>query len=129
MEPTEHIHCLCRSVNVNTENVEDSSGYVRAILEIRETVKDNTPDYEKFDTLYLSLTVEDLNQEINDGTDTVTITVFIEDENDNAPVFTDDSITANNTVTEASSEGATVGTIVATDADGPDFNVITYSLK
>lgn len=58
----------------------------------------------------------------------VTVTVFIEDKNDNAPVFTIDSISANNTVTEASSFGATVGTIVATDADGPEYNVITYHL-
>lgn len=57
-------------MKVITENVEDSSGYVKAIMTISETVKDNTPDYERFDTLYLSLTVTDLNQEINDGTDT-----------------------------------------------------------
>lgn len=45
-------------------------------MNINETVKDNTPDYEIFDTLYLSLTVTDLNQEVNDGTDTGKI-VFI----------------------------------------------------
>lgn len=39
-------------------------------MEIYETVEDNTPDYEKFDTLYLSLTVTDKEQEINNGTDT-----------------------------------------------------------
>lgn len=58
----------------------------------------------------------------------VTVTVFIEDVNDNAPVFTEDSITANNTVMEASGTGSTVGTIVATDADGPDYNTVTYYL-
>lgn len=60
----------CRSVKVATENIENSSGYVKAVMTISETVKDNTPDYEVFDTLYLSLTVEDLNQEVNLGTDT-----------------------------------------------------------
>lgn len=56
----------------------------------------------------------------------MTVTVFIEDENDNAPVFTSDSIGANNTVMEASVIGSTVGTIVATDADGPEYNVVSY---
>lgn len=45
-------------------------------MTIHETVKDNTPDYEKFDTLYLSLTVEDLEQEVNEGTDTGTFSLF-----------------------------------------------------
>lgn len=54
--------------------------------------------------------------------------MFIEDVNDNAPVFTTDSITANNTVMEASGVGSTVGTIVATDADGPEYNTVTYYL-
>lgn len=43
-------------------------------------------------------------------------------------MFTPESISANNTVIEASGIGGTVGTIVATDADGPDYNVVTYSL-
>lgn len=56
--------------------MEDSSGYVKAVMSIHETVKDNTPDYEKFDTLYLSLTVTDLEQEINDGTDTGKLNMY-----------------------------------------------------
>lgn len=35
---------------------------------INEVVKDNTPDYEVFDTLYLALTVKDINQEVGTGT-------------------------------------------------------------
>lgn len=39
-------------------------------MRISETVVGKTPDYEAFDTLYLSLTVTDLNQEINSDSDT-----------------------------------------------------------
>lgn len=66
-----------RCVKVTTEPVVDSKGYVRAIMNIRETVEDNTPDYEIFDTLYLSLTVTDLNQEVNEGTDTGNVLFFL----------------------------------------------------
>lgn len=58
----------------------------------------------------------------------MTVTIFIEDVNDNAPVFTPESVTANNTVMEASGVGGTIGTIIATDDDGPEFNTVTYSL-
>lgn len=57
-------------MTVETEYIDGSKGYARAKLKINEIVKDNTPDYEKFDTLFLSLTVTDLNQYVNEGTDT-----------------------------------------------------------
>lgn len=57
-------------MEVATEKIDNSAGYVQAVMTISETVEGNTPDYEVFDTLYLSLTVEDLNQEVNLGTDT-----------------------------------------------------------
>lgn len=59
---------------------------------------------------------------------TVTVTIFIIDVNDNAPLFTD-SINTNNTVTESAIVGTTIGTITATDADGPNFNTVWYYIE
>lgn len=59
----------------------------------------------------------------------VSVTIFIEDKNDNKPVFTEDSIKANNTVTEAAASGVSIGTITATDEDGPGFNEVKYYLR
>lgn len=54
--------------------------------------------------------------------------MFIIDVNDNPPIFTD-SVKTNNTVTEHALVNVTIGTITATDIDGPDYNVVSYSIE
>ncbi|XP_018321282.1 protocadherin Fat 4 isoform X3 [Agrilus planipennis] len=118
------------SVLVETKNIsEGPGGYARAVLTVNEIIANNTPDYERFDTLFLTLKVEDLNQEVNDGTATVVFSISIIDLNDNAPIFTNSSITANNSVVENALAGTIIGTITATDADGVNYNVVSYSLR
>lgn len=58
-----------------------------------------------------------------------TITVRIEDVNDNYPEFVDGTDTINRTVIEASLANTVIGTIIATDADGPGFNEVKYFIE
>lgn len=44
-------------------------GYVKGVLLVNEIRKDNTPDYEMFDILYLHLIVEDEDQIIEPKVD------------------------------------------------------------
>lgn len=62
----------CRCIVVITTDISggEAYGYARANLTINEVVLDNTPDYEVFDTLYLTLVVEDINQVVGVGNDT-----------------------------------------------------------
>lgn len=57
------------------------------------------------------------------------ITVRIEDENDNAPVFAEGTAEVNRMVMEASLEKTVIGNILATDIDGPEFNVVRYFIE
>lgn len=57
------------------------------------------------------------------------ITVRIEDENDNAPQFAEGTATTQRTVIEASLEKTVIGNILATDIDGPEFNVVKYFIE
>lgn len=57
------------------------------------------------------------------------ITVRIEDENDNSPVFAEGMAELNRTVIEASLEKTIIGNILATDIDGPEFNVVRYFIE
>lgn len=53
----------------------------------------------------------------------------IEDENDNAPIFAEGTADLNRTVMEASLERTVIGSILATDIDGPEFNVVRYFIE
>lgn len=56
------------------------------------------------------------------------MTVFVEDVNDNSPVFLDSTPTSVN-ITEHSPNGTEVTTFSATDADSGDFGKVEYSLE
>ncbi|XP_066150365.1 protocadherin Fat 4-like [Euwallacea fornicatus] len=86
------------------------------------------PDYETFDTLYLSIKITDQNTlvpefEAMKSTEALII-VNIIDINDNKPIFTNNTLEKNRTVYERSAVGTIVGTIEAIDADVGD--VVTY---
>lgn len=53
----------------------------------------------------------------------------IEDENDNAPVFAEGTADVNRMVMESSLEKTVIGNILATDIDGPEFNVVRYFIE
>ncbi|XP_061626478.1 protocadherin-23 isoform X1 [Phyllopteryx taeniolatus] len=57
---------------------------------------------------------------------TATVTLVLDDVNDNEPVFQQKLYNAN--VTEHSSPGTCFLQVVANDADGPEFSVLVYSL-
>ncbi|GAB0091829.1 fat-like cadherin-related tumor suppressor homolog [Sergentomyia squamirostris] len=90
---------------------------------------DRDIDYEMYEVIYLTIKVEDRNQEINDGVAEAILTVRVEDENDNAPEFIEDTLTVIRSVVEEAHEGTLIGTIAAIDIDGPGNNVIEYSIE
>lgn len=58
----------CRFILVETDPKNAKSA--RAVLSINDICENNTPDFEKFDTVYISIQVTDINQNINRKTDT-----------------------------------------------------------
>lgn len=96
---------------------ENNLGQVRAELSIIETVRNNTPDYEIFDVLYIYLQVNDLNTEEGDGFDSALLQIAIRNINDNPPEFTPATIASDWSVTENSDLGTFFGLMAATDLD------------
>lgn len=85
-------------------------------------------NYEEFEVLYLSITVEDTDQTIMPNTASAFLVVHIEDENDNPPKFVDNTLTVPRRVIEEAETDVLVGNIIAIDIDGPENNIIQYSL-
>ncbi|XP_052863695.1 cadherin-23-like [Anopheles cruzii] len=85
-------------------------------------------DYEMYDTLFLMIRLVDRNQTIMPNEAVAMVTVQIDDENDNAPEFDQDTLTAVRTVKERSDAGVTIGNIIAYDIDGPGNNEMTFSM-
>lgn len=86
-------------------------------------------DYEKYELLYLTIIVEDLNQVVGEPKDTGRLVVRIEDVNDNAPEFVDNTLTVSRRVIEEAASDTLIGNIIAIDIDGPGNNVIQYSIE
>jgi hypothetical protein len=104
-------------------------------------------DYEKYEVIYLTIRIIDRNQQIgydsaegnsiNKHCVTVrnffffaigVLTVSIGDVNDNPPRFIGDTLTTQRSVIEEALTGTLIGTVFATDDDGPPHNVIDYTL-
>lgn len=109
------------------EELEESNNKVFGILKANTEFEYNI-DYEKFEIVYLSITVEDIDQEIMPNTDVGILVVRIEDENDNPPEFVDDTLTVSRRVFEEAEEDTLIGSIIARDVDGPGNNIIHYSI-
>lgn len=101
---------------------------VRGTLSVNSSFEYNL-DYERFEIIYLTIVVTDLNQLVGESQAMTTLTIFIEDENDNAPEFIGNTLTIARNVVEQASLDSVIGTILARDIDGPEFNVINYSLE
>ncbi|XP_063995154.1 protocadherin Fat 4-like [Diachasmimorpha longicaudata] len=83
-------------------------------------------DYEKFDEIFLNIVVTDTKTVHNDNSTAASLSLKIIDINDNAPVF---NKVEELRVTENAITDILIGTVTATDADGPEFNQISYSIK
>lgn len=51
------------------------------------------------------------------------------DENDNPPEFVGDTLTVPRNVIEEAQAGTLIGTIFASDIDGPENNIIQYFMR
>ncbi|XP_053671456.1 cadherin-23-like [Anopheles nili] len=86
-------------------------------------------DYEMYDTLFLMIRLVDRNQTIMPNTAESMVAIQIDDENDNAPQFDNDTLTVVRSVKERSDSGITIGNIIAYDIDGPGNNEMTFSME
>lgn len=109
------------------EELEETNNKVFGVLSVN-TSFDYNIDYEKFEVVYLFIAVEDVNQEIMPNTASAFLVVRIEDENDNAPEFVKDTLTVSRKVMEEAESDTLIGTIIARDIDGPENNIIQYSI-
>lgn len=109
------------------EEFEETNNKVFGILSVNTSFQYNI-DYEKFEVVYLSIIVEDVDQEIMPNTDSAFLVVRIEDENDNPPEFVGNTLTVSRNVIEEAVSDTLIGTIIAIDIDGPGFNIIQYNI-
>lgn len=79
--------------------------------------------------MYIMIGVEDKKSIVNDATAYAILTIEVLDENDNAPIFIPNSLNVTRRVTENVTEtGTFIGSIMATDIDGPGNNIISYTM-
>ncbi|XP_044727276.1 cadherin-23-like [Chrysoperla carnea] len=100
-----------------------------AKLIIQEVKPNVTIDYELYEMLYINVTLIDQEQEINKKWDSVTIPLYIIDVNDNPPIFNDAITDQLKYVRDKAEKDTIIGTVLATDADGPEFNYVTYYIE
>lgn len=122
VEPEDYEGCFV----ITTDN--SNRNRVTATISINPEFSDDV-DYEKYEVLYLSIYVIDTATEVGIPDAVGVITVRIEDENDNAPVFVEGTDTVSRTVIEASLAQTVIGSVLATDADGPGYNEVRYSIE
>lgn len=129
---------------MDISNAEDNGKSAAAVLYINEVLLKNTPNYEDFDTLYLSIVATDKDQDpivaentasgkfsllyivylylqINILLISVTVPIYIQDVNDVSPVFVQSTIDSLKRVSENAEEGTSIAIILATDEDSPEI--------
>ncbi|CAH2040187.1 unnamed protein product, partial [Iphiclides podalirius] len=124
-DPREYHNC----VEIETLYPEPSSrGVATGRVVVRQIRPNVTLDYEQFEILYLTVRVRDLNTEIGDDYDELTFTVMIIDMNDNAPLWVEGTLLQPFRVRELSRTGTAIGSLLATDLDGPLYNQVRYTI-
>ncbi|XP_048489545.1 cadherin-87A-like [Plutella xylostella] len=122
----EFVECVkIETIYPDEENKGNAIGLIVA-NEIRPGV---TIDFEEFEVLYLSVKVTDKNTVIGDPDDQLMFTIIIIDMNDNPPVWSAGTLDASFRVREVASTGVVIGSVLATDIDGPLYNQIRYSIR
>ncbi|XP_056118371.1 cadherin-related family member 2 [Rhinichthys klamathensis goyatoka] len=102
--------------------VSPSSGLGDSFVQV--TIKDpDEVDFEKKTVMYVQIIAKDASA---DFTSTASVTININDKNDNFPSFEEEVYNAD--VNEHCEDGTFVATITATDADALDDGKITYRL-
>ncbi|CAH2085837.1 unnamed protein product [Euphydryas editha] len=99
------------------------------LLFVNEISPNVTIDYEEYDVLYLTVRVIDHNTEIGQNYDELTYTITIVDMNDNAPLWVDGTLSQELRVRENSASNTIIGSIQATDIDGPLYNQVRYTIR
>ncbi|XP_063827674.1 protocadherin Fat 3-like [Ostrinia nubilalis] len=124
--PTEYVGCIVIETIYPTEGNRGSAIGRLVVQEIRDNV---TIDFEEFEMLYLTVRVRDLNTVIGDDYDEATFTITIIDMNDNAPIFANGTLTQTMRVRELAASGTLIGSVLATDIDGPLYNQVRYTIQ
>jgi hypothetical protein len=109
------------------KELEETNNKVFGVLSVNTTFEYNI-DFEEFEVVYLTIVVEDIDQEIMPNKASALLVIRIEDENDNAPEFVGNTLSVSRRVIEEANEGTLIGNILARDIDGPDFSIIQYSI-
>ncbi|KAL0831789.1 hypothetical protein ABMA28_001327 [Loxostege sticticalis] len=125
-DPKEYVGCVSiETIYPDEENRGSAIGRV-VVKEIRDNV---TIDFEKFEMLYLTVKVRDKNTVIGDDYDESRFTITIIDMNDNWPVFEEGTLAQTLRVRELAASGALIGSVRATDIDGPLYNQVRYTIQ
>ncbi|XP_065341978.1 cadherin-23-like [Cloeon dipterum] len=109
-------------VSVTTEFVEENKGNAIAVL---KTTDQLAFDFEIFDVIYLKLQVTDKNTKVGKATHEVTLTISVENLNDNPPIF--DENTLNPKTVRENNKDQLIGFVLANDPDALDD--ITYDIR
>nr|AEA29692.1 cadherin [Trichoplusia ni] len=98
-------------------------------LDVRTIREGVTIDYEEFEILYLSIKVYDRNTVAGaiDHAESI-LAINIIDMNDNPPVWAAGQLRQALRVREGSPAGGIIGSLLATDIDGPLYNKVRYSI-
>ncbi|CAH0723994.1 unnamed protein product, partial [Brenthis ino] len=106
----------------------DRKGNAIGRLIVKEIRNNVTIDYEEFEVLYLTVRVIDIMTEIGQDFDELTYTITIVDMNDNAPQWAAGTLAQALRVRENSGTNTIIGSVQATDIDGPLYNQVRYTI-
>ncbi|XP_058457126.1 cadherin-23-like isoform X2 [Malaya genurostris] len=118
----------CLIIDVDARDSRRVIGMIRVNPALDQAEINNRLDYEKYETLFLTIKLVDLEQVVPPGETEAIVVLQIDDVNDNAPEFVGNTLSIERSVLEEAESGTFVGNIIAIDIDGPLHNKITYSL-
>ncbi|XP_047999380.1 protocadherin Fat 1-like [Leguminivora glycinivorella] len=124
--PAVEFHNCVEMITVHNEGNTGSANGHLLVKEIRDGV---TIDFEEFEVLYLTVRVVDENTVIGDDSDEMTFTIIIIDMNDNWPIWSAGTLEQRFLVRENATSGVVVGSVLATDIDGPLYNQVRYFIQ